>query len=330
MKKLFLGCSSIIAAAILVTSCDNKKTNAEPTQDTEFQSTKDAVYAQSVAAEIAQIAIYAGDGGAGIYLQNSQGGTAGISYTTLPGAHIQLTYNNVVCRDGKKRDGVMDIFYTSSPASYSANSSHEPGYYGTVNLTNFSVDGWAVNDSTPFIVHNVSTGPLAAFNPATDKLKWNVSGHLTVKNIADASKNMSWNGNLAMTVVNTNIVLPVKQNPIIWTSSLTANCAKVEYTGDSKGLTGGSVPYTFSITPENPLVRSYSCSPDKVVSVVTTPSLAPLYSEWHPFISGIATFTTEGSKEPRKIDFSNEGNPDCDNAGKVTIKGVDSPIDFMK
>lgn len=333
MKKVILGCSVLAATAILLTSCNKDKTVAEPVQDTEFQSTKDVIYANTVASDIEQIVAYMGEGQLLTkYLQPAPGSSGSIPPPVTSGNSITVVFQgSVTCRDGKKRDGSITLVYTSSPASYSANATRDPGYVATVYLNNFWQDGWSVAVVDQFVVKNVT-----AFNyaPASDKLKWTIKGKLAINNVADASKNMTWEGDMTKTLANTNnsaVFAPTKLLPIAWSSTTIVNNAKLEYGGSSKGITANGTAYTFSITEESPLVRDYNCSPDKVLGVTTTtanpPVVTPVYSEWHPFISGVASFTT-GSLAPRLVDFGVAG--DCDNAVKITIKGVETPVDLMK
>jgi hypothetical protein len=88
----------------------------------------------------------------------------------------------------------------------------------------------------------------------------------------------------------------------------------------------------------NQLVRNFLCYPDKIGTVSLTPSgnnfsLTPRFEEFHPFVSGIASFTT-GDKYPRQIYFGNEGGTDlpaqCDNTGEVLIKGIVYRVNFRK
>jgi hypothetical protein len=338
MKKFILGAATIVTVAIFV-ACDNKKSVAEPVQDTEFQSTKDVTFANETAVELAQIAAYMGEAQLTYsYLLTAPGSSGAITTTVLSSTypiHYQVTYSlNPMCRDGKRRNGIVDLYITSSPLSYSANAFRDAGFVGTLQLTNFSVDGWLIDDVTPFVVKNQND---FNYQPSSTNLKWNISGKLSIEHPTEDSKDMSWEGSFDQTLANSNntvVMSPTKNLPIVWSSTNTVNCAKLEYTGDSKGFTGASSAYIFSIT-EKPLVRDFSCSPDKVLGVIQTtaaPGLIPVYSEWHPFIGGVASMTTAlaKDKELRKIDYSTDGANTCDNAGKVTIKGIDTPVDFPK
>jgi hypothetical protein len=339
MKKFILGAAAIVTVAIFV-ACDNKKSVAEPVQDTEFQSTKDVTFANATAIELAQIAAYMGEAQLTYsYLLTAPGSSGAITTTVLSATHYQVTYSlNPMCRDGKRRNGTVDLYISSNPTNFNANAFRDPGFVGTMSLTNFSVDGWLINNvdpiGNPFKVYNTTA---FTYSPQNTNLKWTITGKLTMEHPTDDAKDISWDGNFEQTLANTNnafVFPPTKLVPIVWSSTNTANCAKLEYTGSSKGVTGASSAYTFSIT-EKPLVRDFSCSPDKVLGVIQTtaaPGLIPVYSEWHPFIGGIASMTTAlaKEKEARKIDYSTDGANSCDNAGKVTIKGVDSPVDFPK
>jgi hypothetical protein len=107
-------------------------------------------------------------------------------------------------------------------------------------------------------------------------------------------------------------------------------------------MTSATIPFKMTIDANTPLVRDFLCSSDPVSNVTssgaagsTTISIAK--EEHHPFIKGIASFTTGTPAQnlyPRQIYFGNEGNPDtapqCDNTGEVLIKGISYKVNFRK
>jgi hypothetical protein len=150
-----------------------------------------------------------------------------------------------------------------------------------------------------------------------------------VKLVSDSLpvKRMVWDGSITKKLLNTPSPAPSSTTSIVWTNAV------VSYDGSFKGYTPGEVAYTYSINPEKPLIRNFTCSPDKVLGVSSTPSVSILNSEFHPFIDGVASFTT-ASLYPRSINYGTDEYgaivTPCDNSGSVTIKGISYKIDFKK
>ena len=347
MKKIILGCSVLATAALFIVGC-NKKTNKEPEQDLEFQSSKDVAFANQCVADLDMICGYMGENQLlGAFFMPAPNSGGAITTTVLPGNVLQVVYSgSVTCKDGKRRDGTIQMAFASVPLVNGAGFLREPGYSATVTLTNFWVDGWKIDDVTPFLITNTMA---TNYSPAADKLNWTIKGEFTIDNVADDSKSMTWKGTLKKTCVNSTsavVFAPTKLLPINWSTvytgtNITSPGAIINYESvtDITGFTSKTQAYTFAIEKENPLVRDFGCAPDKVLGVITgTGTPVVIYSEWHPFVGGIANFTTSTAKviapstkgEPRKINFSNDGASTCDNAGKVAIKGVDYTLDFMK
>jgi len=345
MKKITLGCSVIVAAALFIVGC-NKKTNTAPVADMEFQSSKDAAYATSVVTDMEIICSYMGENLlTSAYLTQAPGSAPGSTITTsrdtaLKVLQINFT-NSVTCKDGKKRNGTITINYSASNNAYGAKFYHDAGFKANVTLNNYEVDGWLIDDVTPFVItNNLPFG----YNPVSDKLNWTLDGNITIKNIADSSLNMAWKGKLIKTLTNTStssIFAVNKLSPINWVhydliTGQATDGAKVEYKGvisspsvQITGVTSRTTTYSLSIKDDQPLYRDFTCAPDKVIGVITSTSAPiPVYSEWHPFIKGTASFTTGTLPDARLIDFGDDGS--CDNAGTVTIKGISYPIDFKK
>lgn len=350
MKKITLGCSLLFTAVLFLAGC-NKKVNEAPVQDMEFQTSKDATFANSLITEIEIIASYLGEG----YTQSTLFFSPAPTPTALPSGSIttnhdpaaksySVTYTgSVTCRDGKKRNGTIILDYSQSSSTFSATSYRDAGFVGKVSLVNYWVDGIVIDDATPFVIkNNVPFG----YNPASTDLSWTMDGYFSVREqnyLQDSSRNMVWKGTLTKTLVNTenpDVFKPSKVSPINWSAynavgSQTA-AARVAYTGTVQGVTARFVSYKLVIDdtkPEKAIVRNFGCTPDKVLGVVPTPSVVTYYSEWHPFVSGVASFTSfgAGTTEGRVIDFaSGEGSAPCDNAGTVYIKGITYPVDFRK
>jgi hypothetical protein len=182
------------------------------------------------------------------------------------------------------------------------------------------------------------------FNKGVDPIKWKITGELSIKKQDDITQDMTWKGDFTKVLANvthTAVYNKTGSYPVGWSAvyaipsgTVVSPGAKLEYTGTSTGVTPGGVSYTFKIDDEHPLVKEFVCSPDKVVGVVSTVTVPitiyPVYSERHPFVNGVASFTTGGKPDARKIEFGLEGTPACDDAGTVTIKGISYPLDFTK
>jgi hypothetical protein len=157
MKKIIIGCSVLFAAAMVIVGC-NKKTNPEPVQDKEFQSSKDAVFANSVAADLEIICSYMGENLLySAYFFPAPGTAPGstisiVADTTSSSPKLEVTYtNSVTCRDGKKRNGTITMKYSSIPTTDGAKFYRQPSYNATVTLNNYWVDGWLIDDVTPLL-----------------------------------------------------------------------------------------------------------------------------------------------------------------------------------
>ena len=348
MKKITLGCSVLAAAALFIIGC-NKKTNTAPVADMEFQSSKDAAFATSVVTDMEVIVSYMGENLlTSAYLTPAPGTLPGSTITassnTLTNVLTINFTNSVTCKDGKKRNGTIVIDYSGSNVLTGAKFYRDAGFVASVTLNNYQVDNWLVDDVTPFVI---TTNVPFGYNPATTNLNWTLDGNFTINNVVDPTLNMTWKGKLIKTLTNTSDVQVFASNklsPINWVfyvNSIPVNGAKIEYKGASAapavnvtGVTSVSKNYSLTITDEKPLTRDFVCSPDKVIAVTSTTiapiTILPVYSEWHPFVKGTASFTTGTLPDPRVINFGSDDAAPCDNAGTVTIKGISYPIDFMK
>jgi len=331
MKKITLGFSILAAAtSIFMASC-NKKVTEAPVADKEFDSSVDASYANTIATDIDAICGFLGEN-AYVKFFNVAVGAATITPNNIVGVSSTFTWPaNTKCADGKVRSGsiVMTYSYTDINASYY----RDYGFIGYVTLNNYVVDGWEVDDSTTYPLNNSTPRftitnmlPGSNFNALTTNLKWSIEGYLKMKNVADPSKTMVWDGKITKTVKNTASLVPLPNalTPITWTMAV------VQYEGTVKGTTPGNVPYTYTVDAGKGLIRDYTCSPDKMLGINTTPSVSVISSEFHPFISGTASFTTSAKEDPRVIDYGSEGTAPCDNSGIISIRGISYPVDFKK
>ncbi|MGZ3900951.1 MAG: hypothetical protein ACXVNM_08645 [Bacteroidia bacterium] len=348
MKKITLGCSLLAAVAMLFSSC-NKKSNVAPEQDMEFESTKNVTYGNDLITELDIIVSYAGENltSTGFFTPAPGTGTTSPTYSITLSRDttnklLSVTYTgSVTCRDGKKRNGQILIDYSGSNATYGAKFYRDPGFVAKVSLNNYWVDGWFVDDAAPFTIkNNVPFG----YTLGSTNLNWTIDGYFSIlpQVPADSVNKIVWKGTLLKTLTNTSpSVLTSKNAPINWALYNAAGtptvAAKVAYTGTVTGVTSRVISYTYVVDgakPEQALVRDFACSVDRINAVTITSTLVTTTpSQWHPFISGIATFTSngEGTTYPRVIDYaSGETSAPCDNSGTVMIKGITYPIDFKK
>ncbi len=318
MKKITLGFSILAIAATLFTGC-NKKTNPEPIADKEFQSSVDVSYANSLVTEVDMICGFLGETAFPKFFVNAPGSqTVAINNSTNL---YSITWPaNTKCMDGKIRTGSISL--AVAPSTIGINYYRDANFTSTVTLTNYRVDGWKLIDSVKLVIKNNNTN---FFTYDIDKLTWTMSG--IVKLVSDSLpvKTMVWDGSLTKRIVSA--TKPSSITAISWTNAV------VSYDGSFKGYTPSEVAYTYSINPEKPLIRNFTCSPDKVLGVSSTPSVAIINSEFHPFIDGVASFTT-ASLYPRSINYGTDEYgalvTPCDNSGSVTIKGISYKIDFKK
>lgn len=325
MKKITLGFSILAAAtSIFMASC-NKKVTEAPVADMEFDSAIEASYATSAIGDIDMICGFLGENAFPKFVApaaNSTGTMTVINNTTAPQS-AQITWSNVICADGKTRNG--RIVMTYSFTDINSNYYRDYGFNGNIQLVDYSVDGWSIDDSVSLSAGVSRIKNLAPSAGYYSKLKWSIDGYFKFVNIADPTKRIDWIGTIYKTLQNTAQLAPSALTAVTWTNAV------VEFDGVFRGTTIGNVPFTYSVNPEKPLVRDYRCSPDKAIGISTTPSVAIVNSEFHPIINGVVSFTTgaEKEKEPRVIDYGTEGSP-CDNSGTIYIKGISYKVDFRK
>jgi hypothetical protein len=354
-KKVKPAFAAIALSALFLTACNGadpfhlkKKTNAEPVADTETQSSVEAMWATFVVTDIDQVC---GCMGESLEAKNF--------YIALPGqatvAPIRdinakaLIYgwNNTPCVDGHLRQGSIFMYYGPDPVKnpYANPNSvyyREFGFAGAIYFSEYKIDGWRISlydPAAPAYVYNRL--PNANYDPKTTNITWEIAGKFLIEHPSDPSKNIVWEGKLTKTLLNTSdpvVFNPSKQNAITWYNANGNKRATVSYYGEMNG-TIGSEPWKMRVDQRTPLVRDFSCSPDRIARV-TSPDAGvytPEFEEFHPFVSGIASMTVgSGSTEkyPRQIYMGNEGSGDlpvqCDNSGEVLIKGNLYKIDFKK
>lgn len=330
MKKITLGFSILAAAAVFMFSCKKEK-NTEIEPDKEFQSSIDISYAMQVISDIDMICSYAGENDVDFsrYFRHVPALATTPSVVTISrdtaNEIIYVSFNNAICRDGHKRDGTISMEYKN--ANPNAKYYRDFAFYGRVRLFAYKVDDWQISLRNDFAITNL-VAPVN-YSPTTTNLSWKMTGDFDLKNPADAKKNMRCNVNFVKTLKNTAVktVFPNKLSAINW------SIAVCEYKGSMFGETSGGEPFKYQISDTRPMVRNFTCSPDKVYgTTVATNSVTPKYEMYTPFTGGVASFTTS-TKYPRVIYYGSENpaQPDeCDNAGAVMIKGISYPIDFKK
>jgi hypothetical protein len=257
---------------------------------------------------------------------------------------LVFAWNNTLCRDGRVRDGSIFLYYgkdqVSNPdANENSRYYRDFGFVGRIQLSNHKVDGWLIttyDPAAPAYIYNKLERD--NYDPSITKLSWLIAGKFLLSHPTDPSKNLIWDGKLLKTLTNSDdpkIFHPSKQKSINWIDPQQGIFAIVSYSGKINGETAGGVPFSMEISPLTPLVRDFSCSSDWVAAVSKDISgtVNTRKEEYHPFIRGIASFTT-GSSYPRQIYYGNEGTQDlpqqCDNEGTVLIKGNLYKVDFRK
>jgi len=357
MKQVTLKFSVLAASVVLLTACPKKTPNVPPTADTEVESAIDATWANHVVTDMDMICSYLGEN---VYLQGTpfyfpvpgteNPATASGTITAIRDSSSKdliMSFNQTKCLDGRVRDGSIFISYKKDPISNpSANENsryyRDFGFVGRVRLSDYKVDGWLIklfNPNAPAYIYNkISTDK---YDPKTTDITWLIAGKFLLVHPTDTTKNIVWNGQLMKKLSNTEdpkVFAPSKAAAITWTNAV------LHYYGSVEGNTSRTVPYKMEINEATPLVRDWQCSPDKVMGVVSTPTtggnfvLTQRVEEYHPFIRGIASFTTgynsNDEKYPRQIFYGNEGSQDlqwqCDNVGEVQIKGISYAVNWRK
>lgn len=359
MKKVTLSFSILAISALLITSCKKKTPNEAPEADTEVQSSIDAAYATYLISDIDMASSFAAENTFLKHFYTEVPGTVGSmgpstgSFTAtrdISANAIIFSWNKTQCLDGRLRSGSIFMYwgfntYFNPVVNPNAKYARDYQFCGAITLSDYRVDGWLienVNGSPAFLKNTLTSDK---WDPSITNLTWTLEGKFKFTHPTDTSKNMVWDGKLFKTLTNTsnkNVFTLQKvgtpQTPIDWTLGV------VNYYGAATGVTSRTVPFAMLIGQNNPITRDFTCSSDKVGGVSIDPitnSVTVRYEEHHPFVSGIASFTTgfgtKDEKYRRQIYFANEAkqNPDllvtpCDNTGEVLIKGISYPITFMK
>jgi hypothetical protein len=357
-KVITLGVSAVLATALTV-ACKEKVPNVAPEPDTETETAVDAAWATFVMTDIDMVVSFIAENDLfpKFYThvpgtETANGGT--VSAQREPGPkQLNINFNNAKCMDGRMRKGEIFIEYKYEDINHqggnpNSNYYHEYGFACKVSLNDYRVDGWLIdeyNPSFPAYIYNELTGH------KTGQMRWRIAGKIRMLNPADPKKNIIWDGKIYKTLVNANesSVLSYTRGagiPVItWTNAICSYSGTVDgathATRDTltNELTSQGVSFRMKIDQNDQLIRDFKCYPDKVAAIsltstgVNTYSMKPQYEEFHPFKSGIASFTTS-TKYPRQIYFGNEGSPDlgaqCDNTGEVLIKGISYKVNFRK
>lgn len=324
---------ALLAAAIVpfLMGCPKAKPRMAPEADKELQSSIDASFANFVVTDIDMICGFL-----------SQTDRNPVFYMNVPGVvtpsleadpeydKCVIAYNSTQCADGTMRDGSIFFHRKNILEKPNAKYYHNYEFSGYADLKSFKVGDWAikVKDGTELTFRNNLSS--SVYNPSQTKLSWIIEGSLEFQHRTDPSRNMTWNGKLTKTLTNS-------ANPSVFDAfrikAINWSLANVEYVGTVTGVTSGNVPYTMTINSERPLIRDFGCTPSPVGGVESIQPFKAWKEEFHPFKSGIVSFTT-GERYPREIYYGNEGNPElslqCDNSGQVLIKGVAYEVDFIK
>ncbi len=352
-KKVILGASLLAFSALFVLSCGKRKPNVAPEPDTELQSSIDAAWATFVITELdAQCGFMGEDAGLshfytavpGTEFTGTNSATQGSMTITRDPAdeRITMSFNKTSCVDGRYRDGSLSMRYKIDPTIFTNPVQQQGNIYtkdysfaSVVDLFEYKLDGWLITTLPGTSATLRNTVANANYDPATVKLTWTFTGKFKFQHPTDTSKNIIWSGTLKKTLTNSTDKKVFKATANHKTDSL-INWRKgvVSYEVNATGFTSRTIPFTIEVTSANPLIRDYSCTPDRVADVTlngTTP--VTRFDTFHPISSGIMSFTT-GTQYPRQVYFGSEGHSgsplQCDNTGEVLIKGNLYRIDFKK
>jgi hypothetical protein len=351
IKKLTLRLSILTFSVILLTACPKPDPSPEPVADTEVESAIDVSFANYIMTDVDMICSFLGENSLYQHFYvNVPGTEAPPTGTFTPirdtGAKaLVMAFNKTKCMDGRLRDGSVAMYYGKDETNPNANDNskyyRDFGFVGKFSLSEYKVDGWLIkpySGAKAYVYNKLTTDK---YDPKQTNLTWLITGDFIMVHPTDTNKNIVWHGELYKTLANTSdpkVFNPSKQAAITW------SLATVHYHGKVEGMTSRTVPFRMEINAATPLVRDFTCFPDKVLTVVATPTtggnvvLTQRFEEHHPFIKGIASFTTgyntDDEKYPRQIYYGNEGSPllpaQCDNTGEVLIKGISYKVNFRK
>lgn len=337
MKKITF--SVLAVAALVFFGCKKTVKPEAPVADTELQSSIDATYALFTVTDAEMIASFVSDNSLDPTFYVSSANTFTATQDTAAG-DVAFSFNQNYCVDGRLRDGSV-LVDRSNPGQLNPMANDNSRYYrsvgfaGRMTLSQYKVDNWTMvtigpngePNGTPCIILNTTTPD--NYDPSKVNLSWSIKGNFLLQNGNDT---MYCKVDLTKTLLSTSdktVFASDKKSPIVWARG------KVSYSGTLSGYTPGHIPYKMEIKPENAIVRDFTCSPDLVSSVMptsTTGSVVSKYSQYHPFINGVASFTTS-TKYPRQIYYGGSetfASPACDNSGSILIKGISYPFDMRK
>lgn len=308
MKRTLLVLLAGSLLALCYTGC-KKPGTAEPdpyTYNAELQSTNDACFAMLTVSDIEMCMAFVAEGVLTpyFYMPASPGGISVTRDTVAK--YLFVSYNNVLCKDGKTRDGSIAMNYNF--AHPNAKYYRDVNFSGKIVLINYKVNKWEITNVTDLIVTNQrSAGP---FNPATANMSWRINGRLKMKRLSD-NKEIYWDGDVLKTLANTNnpAVWPNTQSPIDWRPAM------VQYTGKASGTAGG-LNYSYEADATKPPLRDFGC--------LYVPAGLP-NALLHPFTAGAAKVTVS-NYHPRLLSYGAPGM--CDNSGIVSFHGETYQLDF--
>lgn len=342
MKKITLSFSVLAVSAALFSGCGKKVTPTAPVADTELQTSIDASHALFMVTDAEMIGAFISDNTLipDFYMPSAVSIGSVSPVQNLDAEFISFGFNRTTCLDGRLRDGTVILDRAIDPvlnSNANANSRYYRrfGFSCKLTLSEYTVDGWRIVttngdnsvEGQPCVVINKLDAE--NWNPATTNLTWSIKGNFKIKKGADS---MFIHVDLTKTLLNTSdaSVFPVNKTNIKWVN------ATVGYSGKVSGVTFGNVPFNMEILPEQQIKRDFKCFPDKISGVVLgaagSTTVSPRYEEFHPFITGVASFTT-AQLYPRQIYYGGseyDGEGQCDNSGAVLIKGISYPVDFKK
>jgi hypothetical protein len=328
----------LFISMLLLTSCVDKKANVAPEPDTEIASARDVSHALFCLTDIDMICSYIGEDQFYTNPYTAVNGTI-TPNRNLIGQYLIYSWYKTACVDGKFREGTVFLKYALDPVHFpqqTPNSLYmrEKGFAGRLSLTDYYVDGWKIEIVNDAYIYNALAS--SDYDPAVTKLTWYIGGKFKFIKESHPDSSMTIDFRINKTLVNStskevfNATKTNKNTNIQWSNGIVA------YDGEMNGTTFSGEPFTMTISKQTPLVRDWSCSPDRYLGVAATATpgvFAPTAEQFHPFVKGVATFVP-GNKYPRQIFYGNEGDPDlqpqCDNTGMILIKGNSYKVTFYK
>jgi hypothetical protein len=305
-KKFTIGLVLLMAGSMAFTSCTKGKTNTAPEPDKETATASDMAMVELIASDMGEIAAQGLDGGMVIFAGN----TVTPITSTQPFPNRVLTFSNTTGWDGRTRTGNFE--FDENQSYPGATFYRNPGYVATATVTNYIVDNYTVNVNTFKIVNTSPNNWVIG-----QDLTWEHTYNFEVKKpdgtsiTYDGTQTKLMSGYKFGTTASTVAVVQgtaATVNSIIW-----QRADSVKFYGKSTGLTATGQTYTKTVDKSKPLIRNYTCAPQKIV-----PASISTRNERHPFVKGIMLFKLP-SKGDRTIDF---GNYTCDYNVNITIDGI--------